>query len=126
MNIIKASNNIHGLNNCREKGFSALIAVVLLASGAMAFSIATLGSAMTFADLVNKREFRIQAGLNARACLDTIRIMALKDYFLNGTLNLREFGCVANVTNNNRGVLEASLVSKFNNVSAYINSEIII
>ncbi len=76
-------------------GFAALISVVLLATGVLAFSLATLASAVSYGDMVSRREIRIQAGLNLEVCLDTTELMIGRDYFLVGTSTLSEFGCIA-------------------------------
>ena len=75
------------------RGFIALIAVVILSSGIIAFSFVTMSSAIGYAENVSKRELRIQAGLNRQACLDTASIMIAKDFFLSGTSTLKEFDC---------------------------------
>jgi len=82
---------------CRQStgGFAALISVVLLATGVLAFSLTTLASAVSYGDMVSRREIRIQAGLNLEACLDTTELMIGRDYFLVGTSTLSEFGCIA-------------------------------
>ncbi len=107
-------------------GFVALTAVIILTSGIIAISLAAMNSALLYADQVNLREYRIQADLNAAACLDTAELMAKKNYFISGTIIIGEFGCTANVTNNFLGNVEIKVVAKFNSVSGYENGEVIL
>lgn len=100
-------------------GFIALIAVIMLAWGALAFSFATLASAVSYADLVNRRELRIQARFNAEACLDTVKLMLAKDFFLEGTVSVPEFGCVVQVTNDFAGSVSVNITATLEGVSAY-------
>ncbi len=86
-----------------KKGFLALVAVILLATGTLAFSLGIVSASAEYADAVLRRELRIQADLFARACLDSVTLMAAKDYFISGTISLREFGCLADVTNDFNG-----------------------
>jgi len=99
-----------------DEGFIALIAVILLASGTIAFSLTTLSSAVAYADQVSKKEFRIQARFNTKACLDTVRLMSAKDYFLDGALTIPEFGCTATVSNDFSGHVSIKARAEFNGV----------
>jgi hypothetical protein len=85
------------MRKANKKGFMAVTAVILLATGTLAFSLVALASAAAYADAVMRRELRVQAGLNAEACLDTAALMAAKDYFFQGDVNISEFGCTAHV-----------------------------
>ena len=76
-----------------HKGFTALIAVIMLFSVAFVFSLVTLSSAVLYSDSVYAREVRIQNALNQQACADTLALMKVKDYFLKGQVTLPEFGC---------------------------------
>lgn len=96
----------------------ALTAVILLASGALAFSLATMSAAALYADSVMKKELRAQAGLNAQACLDTARLMAEKDYFISGQILIRDFDCSANFQNDFNGRVSVSVIAKSSDVSA--------
>ncbi len=102
----KKGRNIQG-------GFIALIAVVLLSMTALLFSFVTMGSAFSYADTVSKRELRIQANMNADACLDTATLMTAKDYFLIGTSTLSEFGCTVQSTNDFAGNVTLNISVKF-------------
>ncbi len=95
----------------------ALIALVLLATGTLAFSLATMSAAAAYADMSYRRELRIQARLNADACLDSVSLMAAKDYFLNGHVKLSEFGCDAQVANDLKGNLNIRVNANSNRVS---------
>ena len=86
-----------------NKGFIAVTAVILLATGVMAFSLAALGSAVLYSDAVYRRELRIQANLNAESCLDTAALMAAKDHFLAGPVYISEFGCNATISRDGTG-----------------------
>jgi hypothetical protein len=82
----------------RQKGFTATISVILLALGTITVSFSALSAVVLYVDSVTSRELRIQNSLNRRACMDTIKLMSLKDRFLKGRIFLREFGCTATVT----------------------------
>ncbi len=100
-------------------GFIALIAVIMLAFGALAFSFATLASAVSYADMISRRELRIQTRLNAAACLDTVKLMFAKDFFLNGKVSIPEFGCVAQVSNDFAGSISVNVTTTLEGVFAY-------
>ncbi len=95
----------------KDSGFIALIAVVLLASGALAFSFSNMIAAILYADSVYKRELRIQARLNADSCVDTVRLMYAKDPFLSGTTTVADFKCTAFVTNDFVGNMNIKIIS---------------
>jgi hypothetical protein len=99
-----------------NKGFVATTAVILLATGTLAFSLVALGSAVLYADSVNRRELRIQAGLNAEACLDTVALMSVKDYFLVGPVYISEFGCDAVVSRDGSGYISIKASASLNGV----------
>ena len=82
-----------------NRGFTALIAVLLLAAGSLSISLASLAAAAQYADIVTRHELRIQRSLNERACADTLELMITKDFFLQGNIGIPEFGCTAEVTN---------------------------
>lgn len=102
-----------------NRGFIALIAVVLLAFGALSFSLATLSAAVSYADSISRRELRIQTGLNVNACIDTVRLMRAKDYFLIGTTSIPEFGCVARIDERSDGSVDIDAKSTLEGVSSY-------
>ena len=111
----------------KTKGFIALIAVLLLATGSIAFALATVFAAVAYADMVLQRELRIQAKLNVNACLDSLELMYAKDFFLNGNVTIPEFGCQASVENRGNGaVIQLNVVATFNGVHAYGNRPIYI
>lgn len=80
-------------------GFIALIAVTMLAMGAIAFAISVMSGAQSYAQSVTRREARIQARLYAASCLDSVTLMLAKDFFLNGVVSLAEFSCTATIAN---------------------------
>jgi hypothetical protein len=89
-------NNLKLMNEIEEaqKGFVATTAVVLLATGTLAFLVTTMSAAALFADSVDRREARIQKRLNEIACQETLPLLIAKDYFLDGEVTLSDFGCV--------------------------------
>ena len=105
-------------NNRNEKGFAAFIAVVLIASGILAFSLVSISSALLYADAVNQREYRIQARLNADACLDMATLMVAKDYFMNGTTTIAKLECDISVANDFSGSVSLNVVAEFLGVKA--------
>ena len=60
------------------RGFIALIAVIMASLTMLAFSLIASDAAAGYSDMVDRRELRIQAGLNAEACLDTASLMLAK------------------------------------------------
>lgn len=90
-------------NKKPQKGFIATIAVVILATGIIYFSLITLASVFAFSDFINKKELRIQANLNSKACLDQIILMVSRDYFLSGKIKLKDFNCTLDISNNFNG-----------------------
>jgi len=109
-----------------SRGFTATTAVILLATGTLAFSLASLVSATLYADSVNQRELRIQARLNASACLDTVTLMAYKDYFLNGSVTIPEFSCTGNVSNDYLGHISMNVKASLEGVSAYESGGVVL
>ncbi len=100
----------------RENGFIATISIVTLSLTALFFSLLTLSSASVFEDIINRREYRIQANLNADACLDAITLMAVKDYFITGDFYLDQFACKANLTNDFAGNISVDIEAVINDV----------
>lgn len=101
-----------------QDGFIASITVVILATGILAISFSTLAGAISYSESVYKRELRIQANLNANACLDKVTLMVAKDYFLSGEIKIQEFGCIANITNDFNGGVSFVVESKLAMISA--------
>ena len=112
------------MNISRRRGFIALIAVVILASGVLAFSLAAMSAAAAYASAVEKKELRIQAGLNLNACLDYAELMAAKNYYLNGESTVREFGCALSIANDDNGGFSIAARSTLEGVSAYGNRSV--
>ncbi len=105
-------------NDQTKMGFIAVTAVILLATGALAFSLVALSSAASYADSVYRRELRIQANLNVEACLDTAALMAAKDYFLSGPMHIAEFDCDATVTRNGAGLVSVRASARLGGISS--------
>ncbi len=113
-------NNMY--NEKISRGFIATTAVILLATGTLAFSLAALGSVVLYADSVSRREMRIQADLNAEACLDTAALMAAKDYFLSGSVYVSKFNCDAVVSRDGAGVVSIKASASFNGVNSSVSN----
>ncbi len=95
----------------------ALIAVILISTGVLVFSLATMSAAVSYSDVVSRKEIRIQAQLNAEACLDTAILMAAKDYFISGNIPIKEFGCEADFENDFEGNITISIYAKLGDIS---------
>ena len=78
-----------------HRGFIAVTAVIVMSCLTLLYTILVITSASDFSDSVMRREWRMQANLNAQSCVETIELMALKDYFLAGTVDIGTFGCTA-------------------------------
>ncbi len=76
-----------------ERGFGALMSVLIVSTGTMAFSLVTLAAAASYSDAMFRREMRIQQALNSSACDDSASLMRAKDAFASGTVRLAEFDC---------------------------------
>ncbi len=77
-----------------------------------------MSSAISYSESVYLQEYRIQAGLNASACLDSATLMVAKDYFMAGTFSIAEFGCTVSVINDLKGNITLNVKAVFNGVSA--------
>lgn len=117
-NFSITSKHVDKLKFLYKKGFVATIAVTILATGCLVFSLATLLGATSYAESVYKRELRIQAGLNARACLDLVTLMISKDYFLSDQLEIRHLDCVADVINDLNGEVSFVVETRLGTVGA--------
>lgn len=71
-------------NQCVSQGlnraFVAVTAVLLVAIGAISFSLLALYSANEYSDLVFKRALRIQNKLNKESCMEISELMPEKGY----------------------------------------------
>jgi len=126
-NKSKSNQNIYkfALSKKYQTGFIATIAVILLATFILTFSLITLDTALSFSGGVYKKELRIQANLNADACLDQVTLMVSRDYFLSGQIKIKEFGCTANISNNFNGNVVFSGQAIFQEVNSVFKREII-
>lgn len=102
----------------RKSGFMATTAVVMLAMGVFAYSLAVQAAALQYADMVDRHERRIRASINTIACLDHIFLMATRDYFLLGPISVAEFSCEAVVSNDFSGGFTISVVSREGDIAA--------
>lgn len=82
-----------------NKGFVTTVTVLVLCCGALALSLSVLVSAVWYSDAIRSREIRIQNGLNREACMETVKIMIQKNFFLNGEVELSRFGCKVFILN---------------------------
>jgi hypothetical protein len=108
-----------------KKGFIATIAVILLTTGVISFSLITLVSALDFSDSIYKKELRIQANLNAKACLDQAILMVSRDYFLSGQITLREFGCIVDISNDFSGNVVVNGRTSFKEVTTVFSQRML-
>lgn len=60
----------------------------------------------------------MQVRLNLSACLDTVRLMIARDYFISGTSTLSEFGCTAYIENDFSGNYSADVVSELSGIKS--------
>lgn len=65
--------------------------------GTLALSTAAFQAAALYGEAVERRQWRIQAGLNAEACVDTAKLLVAKDTFLVGEVQIDDLGCVAQI-----------------------------
>jgi hypothetical protein len=76
-----------------SRGFVALVAICMLTSGTLAGVMMVMLKAHVFADVVTRREARIQKYLDIEACIDTLDLMKTRDPFLKGKIYIRDFDC---------------------------------
>ncbi len=111
---------MNGINNKilteNSRGFTAVIALILIATGVMALSLASISSAYFYANSVNQREYRIQARLNVSACLDMATMIVAKDNFMNGATNIARLGCNISVANDFLGNISLNVSSEFHGI----------
>ena len=79
----------------KQSGFIATTAVMILAIGMLAFILTTTSAVVLFADSIERREARIQNGLNEVVCEEVKSLLVAKNYLLEGGIEFREFGCIA-------------------------------
>ena len=106
----RPSRHPRGRSN-EQRGFVALTAVILIATGVISYSLATLSASVFYAESVEKREYRIQTNLNDSACLDTVTLMVVKDYFLKGSVSIPEFDCTATISNDWNGHVSVNVTA---------------
>jgi hypothetical protein len=110
------------MQKLHNNGFSALISIVLLASGTLAFALVTMAHTYSYVDMVMRRELRIQSDLSLQGCVETMGLMLRKDIFLKGDITIREFGCHAHIKNDYRGNVILSATSTIVGVRKSISS----
>ena len=100
-------------------GFMAVISVVMLALAIQAFSVTVFATVSSYLDSVGRRELRLQTNLNADSCLDTVAIMAAKDYFIQGVLDISAFRCRATIVNYLNGSYSVDVTTELGGVEAH-------
>jgi hypothetical protein len=95
----------------KNRGFVATIAVVTLMLSTMAFLLTTLSAAVTYADSVSRREYRIQKEYNVRACEDIANFKARKNGLLQGEIFIGEFGCTVQIERDSTGTFQIKVIS---------------
>ena len=80
-------------NNRSNGGFIATTAIILLVTGSIAFILATMTTAVMYADGIGRREARIQKSLNKHACEESRALAATKDYLEKILPTFPEFDC---------------------------------
>lgn len=103
-----------------------MVAVILCSLGTLIVSLASLGAAVLYADGVYARELRIQVRFYERACMDTMEVMAYKDYFLEGEVLLPEFYCRGEVVNTFSGNVKIRSFIDLHKVTSQGEKEIFI
>jgi len=103
----------------KSDGFIALTAVIIVACTTLLFANIVMQTVIDYSDMVMRHEWRIQANLNAQSCLNVLKLMITKDYFLSGDLYLKDFGCNA-LVKQNHVQMNASVSTKavFNGVNS--------
>lgn len=112
------------MSNSKNSGFIALIAVLLMASGTMAFLLTVAAAGLAYSDMVLRREYRIIATGNLNTCVSAIRSMAARYYFFRGKLRIDELGCDGAVSNDMTGHIHFEATSTFNGVKSFQNGSI--
>lgn len=109
----------------KQAGFIATTAVMIVAIGVISLSLVTLSSSVAFSDFIYRKELRVQSNLNSRACLSQILLMISEDYFLSGRIDLKEFGCLSDVSNDFNGNLNVSGRADFGGVRSVFNQKVL-
>lgn len=81
----------------RNEGFVAVVAVIMIASGTLIYSIVASSSAIEYIQSVYRRESRAQAVLYASSCVDSAAMIVAKDYFVRGTIAVSDFDCQVSI-----------------------------
>ncbi|KND49936.1 MAG: hypothetical protein AB197_00290 [Parcubacteria bacterium C7867-002] len=105
-----------------NKGFTAVLSIILLALGTFTFALVTMTRAHSYVDMTMRRDMRIQTHLALESCIATIQLMVHKDMFLKGSVHIREFGCQAYIENDYQGNVSLSATSTISGVSVSISS----
>ena len=108
-----------------NNGFIALVTIILVATGTLAFSLVVSSAALSYSDSVLRKELRMAARHNVHSCLESLTIMLAKDYFLNGEQHIRELNCSASVTNQlELGKVGFNVTTEINAIKAYGRREV--
>ena len=91
-----------------------MISTMIVATGLILFSLSTLGSAVMYSDIVNRREIRTQVRLNLVSCMEIADLMISADYFLSGTTTISELGCTLHFSNDSYGHVSIGATAELN------------
>ena len=117
---------MHDIEDQYNKGFIALIAILLVSLGCVVVSIVVMAEVSSYADNVYRHESRIQANLNASSCIDAGKLIVEKDFFMQGTTTLPDLGCDLFVVNDFSGHISLSAHTRFQGVSEYQTDDFLI
>lgn len=92
MKTLHPQNKLDRLTN-DKRGFIATTAIIILATTSLAFLMVVSIASASYADSVSRREYRIQKGLNEKACEETRDLIRAKNYFFTGSTTILEFNC---------------------------------
>ena len=81
-------------NSCLlEAGFAAIITIITIATGILAFSAVSLRLVSDYVDRVDSEESQLQTELDEKACTDSIQLLKIKAPYASGHFHLSEFNC---------------------------------
>lgn len=108
-----------------DDGFMATIAVILLAFGLMAFVLAVNASAYDYADSVERRELRIQAGNNAQSCARIFQSMVELDNYIDGNFHIPYLDCDIQAENDMEGHVVYHIATRLVGVGAQYSGNVL-
>lgn len=81
----------------KNSGFMATVSIILISLGVIAFSLSVSSGAVLYADFINKKEMRIQAGFNLEACKEIALQQFKRNYIFLKHIDISELGCSADL-----------------------------